>query len=85
MYLKKDHYSGDHVAQFSKKDNEVWGFLFDYSDEISFKYFMDCELRGVGGREPYYWETYRGGYLEGICWWEGALLLGNIQGRVFGS
>ena len=29
VYLKKDHDSGDHVVQFSEKDNEVWGFLFD--------------------------------------------------------
>ena len=63
VYLKKDHDSGDRVAQFSKKDNEVWGFLFDYSDEIYFKNFMDCNPRDINGREPYYWETYRGGYL----------------------
>ena len=63
VYLKKDDESGDRVAQFSKKDNEVRGFLFHYSDDIYFKNFMDCKPKDINGREPYYWETYRGGYL----------------------
>ena len=64
VYLKKDDEYGDKVAQFSKKDNEVWGFLFHYSDDIYFKNFMDCKPKDINGREPYYWETYRGG-----IWW----------------
>ena len=63
VYLKKDDESGDTVAQFSKKDNEVWGFLFHYSDDIYFKNFMDCKQKDINGREPYYWETYSRGYL----------------------
>ena len=73
VYLKKDHDSGDHVAQFSKKDNEVWGFLFDYSDEIYFQNFMDCKPRDINGREPYYWETYRGRGIWQLKWWIGTL------------
>ena len=52
--------TGDHIAQFSRKDNEVWGFLFDYSDDIYFKNFMDCKPKDINGRKPYYWEMYRG-------------------------
>ena len=54
VYLKKDDKSGDRVAQISKKDNEVWGFLFHYSDDIYFKSFMDCKPKDINGREPYY-------------------------------
>ena len=61
VYLKDD--SMEQIAQFSHKDNEIWGFLFDFTDEVFFKSFVDCQPMDINGRESYYWEMYRGGYL----------------------
>ena len=45
------------VATLSKKDNDNWAFLFNYSPEIYFKYFSDCKPSFGGlGHVPYYWE-----------------------------
>ena len=35
-------------------------FLFYYTDQVYFKSFEDAKSHKINGREPYYWETYRG-------------------------
>ena len=60
MYIVKD---GKWVVQFSPKDSEVWNFLIYYTDQVYFKSFEDAKPQHINGRKPYYWETYRGGYL----------------------
>ena len=31
------------VATLSKKDNDIWKFLFDHTSEVFFKCFSDCK------------------------------------------
>ena len=49
-------------VQFSEKDTQTFGFLFDYTDEIHFKCFSDCKYID-GGSSGFYLNTYQVRYL----------------------
>ena len=63
VYIK-DQEGKEDVGTLSRKDNDTWNFSLDMSPAISFKAFSDCLPKASElGRQPYYWETYRIGFL----------------------
>lgn len=52
VYILSDE--GHMAVQFSKKDTEIQKFLFDFTNDVYFKSFVDCKPDDIDGRKPYY-------------------------------